>query len=380
MRWESSPVSFGCFDGQSMFRVSGNIALQAVRLLWRYGFDFLRLVNYVRNYFKKIHTIYGLQDSGKAYTTVEDMLAAMRLGNLMKVSIHDYMRNDLRLNSTLVDEFVSSLVRLNYGQATSVNAFVGTMAVATIQHLWRVVGGNHQIAECVLKDSYSSLVMEDVTSVTKTEEGGSVKYTIVTADGKIDEGYDVVIVANPLNTSSIKYDNFSNEVYTGGAITPYQQFSVNFCKGKINQQFFGEKVDTLDFPKAIFTTAASLPCNFLCIGAVVPSDVRQNEVWRYRVPLHEDPVRVWHVTSLEPLTRDQCLSFFREADPDDMVSHDWLAFPQYIPPYKAPSFVLDDGVFYINAIEMAASAMEITAIGAKNAALLARNYLMQRKA
>ena len=57
------------------------------------------------------------------------------------------------------------------------------------------------------------------------------------------------------------------------------------------------------------------------------------------------------------------------------MCYDWLGFPQHIPPYEAPPFILDDGVFHINAIEMAASTMEMTAIGAKNAALLARNYL-----
>jgi len=51
-----------------------------------------------------------------------------------------------------------------------------------------------------------------------------------------------------------------------------------------------------------------------------------------------------------------------------------MAYPHYTPPEKFWSFVLDDGVFYVNAIEHSASAMEMSAVSAKNAALLAHKY------
>ena len=56
----------------------------------------------------------------------------------------------------------------------------------------------------------------------------------------------------------------------------------------------------------------------------------------------------------------------------------WFAYPHYTPPEKFSPFVLDDGVFYVNAIERAASAMEMSAIGGRNAALLAKQYLLAR--
>ena len=49
----------------------------------------------------------------------------------------------------------------------------------------------------------------------------------------------------------------------------------------------------------------------------------------------------------------------------------WLAYPHFTPPEKFWSFALDDGVFYVNAI---VSAMEMSAVSAKNAALLAHKY------
>ena len=51
----------------------------------------------------------------------------------------------------------------------------------------------------------------------------------------------------------------------------------------------------------------------------------------------------------------------------------WLAYPEYEPNMELPSFVLHDRLYYINGIEAAASAMEMSVIGAKNVALLAYN-------
>lgn len=373
----------GIFNGKSLFRISTNTVVRFVQMLWRYGWDLFRMNSYVNAMLKKFGTIYEHQDSGKAFANVEDILEAMggqQMSNLMKISADDCMRKDLHWNKTLVDELITGALHVNYGQDTSVNAFTALTSLAGMQSgsLWSVVGGNYKIAECVLKESrYSSLVMEDVVSVTKTlEEGGSVKYAIATEDGKIDKGFDVVIVANPLNTSSIKYDNFSSDVYTAAATTPYERVVATFCKGKINQQFFGVEATSPNFPLVILTTdMKSPPFLFNSIGLEVPSEVPQKEVKQY---IQDEPVRVWKVFSPQPLTQDQRLSLFPDMNPNEVVSHDWLAYPHYEAPYQAPSFVLDDGVFYINAIEKASSAMEMSAIGAKNAALLARDYLLQQ--
>lgn len=117
---------------------------------------------------------------------------------------------------------------------------------------------------------------------------------------------------------------------------------------------------------------------FSGIVVAVPSDVERNEAGKHTAPLEDDPVKVWMVFSPEPLTQDQFQTYFLEIDVNDVVCSDWLgAFPQYLAPYETPSFILDDGVFYINAMEMVATSMECCAVGAKNAALLTRNYLLR---
>ncbi len=55
--------------------------------------------------------------------------------------------------------------------------------------------------------------------------------------------------------------------------------------------------------------------------------------------------------------------------------HDWHAYPHFEPPEEFAPFQLAPGLYYGNALETAASAMEIAGIAACNNALLAGNYL-----
>lgn len=367
-----------------MYLIGVHKIVNLVVLLWRYGFDLFRMNSAVSGIIKKFRNIYDLQASGKSYEKVEDMLSAMggeEMCRLMKISAQEYMADEKHWNARLISELVGGAMRVGYGQGTSVNTFTALVSLAGVDDgkLWSVIGGNYKIAEGALKDSaHNSLVMEDVVSVSKSEEGGVVKYTITTEDGNVDAGYDVVIVANPLNLSSVKYENFSSNVYTSAANTPYQRTVATFIKGKINQEFFGESPNLRNFPLAIMTTSGdSYLFEFNAVQIEIPSEIEQDEVSKYTVPLDEEPIRVWKVFSPQPLTMEQCQQMFSEFNMDEVKVHDWMAYPHYHPPDEAPSFVLDEGVFYINAIEKAASAMEMSAIGAKNAALLARKYIQQ---
>ena len=55
--------------------------------------------------------------------------------------------------------------------------------------------------------------------------------------------------------------------------------------------------------------------------------------------------------------------------------HDWHAYPHFSPPESFAPFQLAPGLYYGNALETAASAMEIAGIAACNNVLLAGQYL-----
>jgi prenylcysteine oxidase/farnesylcysteine lyase len=54
------------------------------------------------------------------------------------------------------------------------------------------------------------------------------------------------------------------------------------------------------------------------------------------------------------------------------------AYPKFDPPENFPKFELSTGLYYANALENAASAMEMAAISSKNVALLAAQYLSKK--
>ncbi|KAI4809922.1 hypothetical protein KUCAC02_018777 [Chaenocephalus aceratus] len=81
---------------------------------------------------------------------------------------------------------------------------------------------------------------------------------------------------------------------------------------------------------------------------------------------------VWKVFSPQPLTPEQLQDMFITWDSSSETR--WLAYPIYRPPQrKTPPFILHNRLYYLNAVEWAASAMEMSAISARNVALLAHH-------
>lgn len=54
------------------------------------------------------------------------------------------------------------------------------------------------------------------------------------------------------------------------------------------------------------------------------------------------------------------------------------AYPAFDPPENFPPFQLNSGLYYANAWENSASAMEMAALGGRNVALLAAQYLSSK--
>ena len=78
--------------------------------------------------------------------------------------------------------------------------------------------------------------------------------------------------------------------------------------------------------------------------------------------------------SPQPLSSEQLSRIFD--DTQTVRVTDWFAYPEYSSLVQPlPSFILFAGVYHLNAIEWSASAIEMSLIGGKNAALLAFNDL-----
>ena len=379
---DEGSVPIAIYNGKKFCLRTGHSNFwNALKIFWHYGFSLFRMNSNVNATLKKFQTIYDLQAKRNCYATVPELLKGMggdEMHQLTKVSARDYMLHQQGWSQKLVDELVTAALYMIYGQNAGVNAFTGLVALAGMQNgdLWSVVGGNKLIPERLLENSRVTLYKEDVVAVTRSvqSDDGKPKYTIATNEGVVPTDFDVVIVANPLNISSVEYKNFTTPVYSAAAKTPFQRTVANFVKGKVNPKFFGLDDYDKNFPMFVLVTELiDSTFAYRYLARNIPSELPASEIKAYLKPIRDSPVQVWTVFSPEPLTEEQKQQLFSEIEGEAAV--DWLAYPQYQPPEHFPPFILDDGVFYVNAIEQAASAMEMSAIGARNASLLAAEYL-----
>ncbi|EDO41014.1 predicted protein, partial [Nematostella vectensis] len=332
------------------------------KLIWRYGFDLITMDNWISKMLKKFGTIYTLQNEGKCFTSVQELLKAMggdEFIAMTKTTTRDELKK-LGMKDRTIDELVTTVTRVNYGQDTSLNAFAGSVALAgTGGSLWAVQGGNYQVCEGLLQKSQVTLYKETkIKEIAKNPGKKSPIYTL-TSDKGVQKSYDVVIIAAPLDIDTYylscpKCSSWPKQ----GSPGAFWQTIANFYSTPIDYKHFG-LASMGDVPEFIGTTKDSKNY-FNSIGAQFPVDGDKPKM-----------ISVRKVFSRELLTADQKRDIFPTWKDGDSKTVPWLAYPDLKPAEHFSSFVLDDGVFYVNAIEHAASAMEMSAVSARNAALLA---------
>ena len=258
-----------------------------------------------------------------------------------------------------------------------------SMAGAQGGSLFSVEGGNDKVPKKLLETSNVTVFLKrHITSILKETREGKVVYflhekddnihkemqdgkTVLILGDKEDKPYDVVIVAVPLEDPNSYIEcSKCKEWPEKSTMGKYQQTIATFVQSDINFAYFGfgGKEGSIS---DIFTTENEM-IPFSSIGRQV--DVTGIEVKPYIY-------KIFSRTKLKDHTMKELFKI------NSTIEHyrktiTWLAYPHYTPPEKFSPFLLDDGLFYVNAIERAASAMEMSSIGGRNAALLTRDYLL----
>ena len=387
-------TSMAIYNGQHFVLHLGFYSfINNLKVLWRYGISVFKMSRYVGKQLKQFKTIYQLQASGKSYKTVPDLLRAMgdthEFFQQTQITCENYLTSGLNWQPRMVDELVCAAMKTNYGQNNHIDAFTAFVSLAGIQDgsLWSVIGGNYQIPKMALDASGATVHSGKVVSVTRGESNNKTHYTLNYVESENNTSqtmsdFDVVIVAHPLNVSTVQFNQFPMTIYSDAAKTPYHRTVATFVKGQLNGKTFGLTGESYprSFPLAILgTNLENPPVVFNSCSVNVPTTSSEEEAKNdYLQPLCDQPTRVWKVFSNQLLSESDKNTLFRRID--DVSVKDWLAYPEYDPPEEFPPFDLDgNGLLYINGIEKAASAMEMSAIGAKNVALLAKEYILAAK-
>lgn len=268
--------------------------------------------------------------------------------NYLNISVKDAYINDEGLSESIVNELVQASLRCNFGQTINVHEFVGSVSMAGMDGaLWCVNGGNRRVAERLLEQTTAKLIEDYVISVSNNQS----KYTLATTTTSYT--YDYVIIATPLSQNQripLKFNNFPEPITPIG---DYHQTVSTLILGQLNKKKFPEFAN--GDPSIIINTNDD--DFFNSIGNLQGINGTENR-------------DAWKVFSKKPLTDNEIDQLFERHTEVKII--DWLAYPRYAVPYVPRSFSLAPKLYHINAIEYAASAMEMSCIGAKNVALLIR--------
>ncbi|NWI65343.1 PCYOX oxidase, partial [Todus mexicanus] len=344
--------------------------------------------------------IYRYQTHDYAFSSNERLLHALG-GNdftrLLNQTIDEAMQR-AGFSHKFINEMVCPAMRVNYGQGVNINAFVGAVSLAGVESgLWAVKGGNKLVCSGLLHASKAEVIPGTVVSIEpkmrpraagelgwlgrggegdggRDKQGGLTQLsspgepaklyhvTYETPSGLTGDTYDMVIIAAPLNRrmANITFKNFDPPV--SEFPNPYHQTVATLVHGRLNASFFGYR-DPSAFHFGVVLTTENPKLFINSLGVVSPVEGAGAEG---KLPSQS---AVWKVFSKEVLTKEQLNLLFSSYD--SVKVKPWLAYPRYSPPEKCPPVILHEHIYYLNGIERAASAMEMSAIAAKNAALLA---------
>ncbi|KAM8784666.1 prenylcysteine oxidase 1 [Rhynchonycteris naso] len=370
---QSSGGLTGISNGKTLvFEESSWFIINIIKLIWQYGFQSLRLHMWVEDILDKFMRIYRYQSHDYAFSSVESLLHSLGgddfLGLLNRTLLETLQKAGF--SEKFLDEIVAPVMWVNYGQSTDLNGFVGAVSLTgTDSGLWAVEGGNKLVCSGLLQASKGNLISGSVMYIeekmrTKQRGNPTKMYEVVYQTGPETRSdfYDIILVATPLNQkmSNITFLNFDPPIEEFHQ--HYKQIVTTLIKGKLNSTTFSSRaLDNFDLSTILITDNSDLFINSIGIVA---------SVREYNHPQPStDEAYVWKTFSKETLTKEQILKLFLSSD--YAVKQKWLAYPFYKPPEKCPSIILHDRLYYLNGIECAASAMEMSAIAAHNAALLA---------
>ncbi|XP_029798944.1 prenylcysteine oxidase-like [Suricata suricatta] len=349
--------------------------LNLFRLWWHYGISFLRLQMWVEEVMEKFMRIYKYQAHGYAFSGVEELLYSLGESAFVNMTQRSVAESLLQVGVTqrFIDDVVSAVLRASYGQSAAMPAFAGAMSLAGAQgSLWSVEGGNKLVCSGLLKLTKANVIHATVTTVALQQTEGKPLY-YVEYENEVGNGsdfYDIVVIATPLhlddNSSTITFAGFDPPIdaFRG----PFQPTVISLVHGYLNSSYFGFPDPKL-FPFASILTT-DFP-NFFCVlDNICPVNISAN--FRRKQP---QEAAVWRVQSPKPLLRSQLKTLFRSYY--SVQTAEWQAHPLYGSQPGLPRFALHDQLFYLNALEWAASSVEVTAVAAKNVALLAYNRWYQ---
>ncbi|XP_036451511.1 prenylcysteine oxidase-like [Colossoma macropomum] len=371
------PTKIAVFDGKALtFDESDWFIVNFLRKLWRYGLNSISMPKWLESILSKFMRIYQYQQSGYSFSSMEQLLHGLggdSFLTLLNQTLKEVMLAD-GFSQVFIDNFVTPLSRFAFGQTADLTALVGAVSLACADSgQWAVDGGNKRVCSELLSHSKAEHIQAQVTDISlkmKPSKSGTessfYEVNYVGDSGPAHSIYDIVIVAMPLHEglSDISFSGFSPPIpshFPGR----FHHLVTTLVLGQVNMSYLGTSQNPADFDVSDIFTTDNEALAFNSLSSVDPTHLPLDY---HRPPASES--KVWKFFSQEPLSEEQLREIF--VSWEGVWEKRWLAYPSYSSsPHPMPPFILHDRLYYLNAIEWAASCMEFSAVSARNVALLA---------
>eukprot|EP00638_Chattonella_subsalsa_P000910 CAMPEP_0117734470 /NCGR_PEP_ID=MMETSP0947-20121206/693_1 /TAXON_ID=44440 /ORGANISM="Chattonella subsalsa, Strain CCMP2191" /LENGTH=310 /DNA_ID=CAMNT_0005549255 /DNA_START=36 /DNA_END=968 /DNA_ORIENTATION=+ len=306
--------------------------------------------------------IYEMQQNETAFSSAEDLWAALEMRELIDYTILRYLTERMGKQHPLVaKELVFGANKGNYGQGLEMNALAGIVSLCPMVtgQLFCIKEGNAELAVRLLMASQADVKLNSpVHQILMQQTTQGRKYTIVSSQGQ-HNNFDAVIIATPLPTAypSIDFFQDDNQVHIENTGRQFQAVHTTYIEGMLKEGYFHT-----DFvPTAIVLAESGSAESFNSISL-------QTKI--------SESTNLYKVFSRNTLTSTDLNSLFLQ---HQVIDHEeWKSVPLHQPNAKGlPRIIpfLDERIYHINALEDAVSCLEISTIAAKNIALLLKSEL-----
>ncbi|KAL6219890.1 hypothetical protein ACLB2K_007649 [Fragaria x ananassa] len=343
--WDGEKFIFKTLSFKSKLPFVDRIVSLANSLLLfvRYGFSLVRMDRFVEATVNSFLKYYESSKTRPVFETVDDMLKWAGLYNLTTRTLAEELA-DAGLAPLLVQELVTVITRINYGQSVSMSGLAGAVSLAgSGGGLWSIKGGNWQMASGLIDRSNVALhLQEEIESISSIGDHYELNSTM-------GNSYtcDVAVVATPLDELNVQ---FSPSVSIPKRVL--QHTHATMIRGLLNPVYFGvnsvpelpDLIATLEDPNLPFTSISLLKQH------------ARNDI-------------TYKIFSRQPLAEALLDSIFSARK--ETIRINWAAYPHYTAPEVFAPITLDgQHLYYVNAFENAASTMETSAVAAENVARL----------
>ena len=316
----------------------------------------LKVTNHAKEMAEKWDGIYAIQESGKTFQTVNELLDGVQEREAAEISLGNYLKK-LGVNDRMAKDIVEPITHNMYNQGLEMNAFAGLVGLAGAGlaggYLFAIEGGNWTVFQKTLEaigtDTRYNTRVTGVEASPDDDRPHGFVYRVTSDDGQEKE-YDAVVLAVPPAMSGFVI------VKEGAVIpiakNPYQVVHTRFIAGELNPSYFHAK-PSKKLPSTIFT-ADSAGAPFKSVGVTGFSPQYNSRIYKIFSADH-------HVTD-EELAR-----IFTVVH--DETEYVWRgAYPILTTDVEHVPFKIQPGLYFANAFETAAGSVEVEAVSAINAA------------